>query len=305
MTNLHSNRGSFRMFTSLTVLVVAMVTCATSGAQDTAIAAKAQELGLKVTYIGNCGFLFTSGGQKILADALTEPSKQYPFAAPSPELLQKMERGEPPFDNINVVLISHNHSDHHSPASSVRFLLNNPKSILVTTTEVRAQMEKDSPEFKKIQSQVVVPQLEWKQNIVLEVNGIKLDFARLKHEDDGKWASIVYAPIFEMGGKKVLYAPATGGYFPDEYKTLDYAKRGIDVAFLNFDIAIKRRKAGVEPVLNPAGMQMVRDLIAPKVTVLMHVEPANIAAVGGLLPEVQKQLPGTVWLQHELDSQTF
>jgi L-ascorbate metabolism protein UlaG (beta-lactamase superfamily) len=69
-----------------------------------------------------------------------------------------------PFDHINVVPISHNHIDHHSPASSVRFLLNNPKTVLVTTPEVRWQMERDSPEFKKIQSQVVVPDLDWKQS---------------------------------------------------------------------------------------------------------------------------------------------
>jgi L-ascorbate metabolism protein UlaG (beta-lactamase superfamily) len=305
MTNPHSNRCQFALFARLGALVMAGSICATANAQVAATAAKAPGTGLTVTYIANCGFLFSSGGQKILADALIEPSKEWPYTAPSPDLLQKMERGEPPFDHIKVVLISHNHIDHHSPASSVRFLLNNPKSILVTTPEVRMQMEHDSPEFKKIQSQVVVPDLEWKQSTTLEVNGIKLELARLKHGDDGQWASIVYAALFDMGGKKVLFAPATTAYFPEEYKTLGYAKRGIDLAFLNFTLAIQPGPGWSGATLNTPGIQTVRELIAPKVTVLMHVEEPARAYLEKLLPEVQKQLPGTIWFQHEMENRTF
>jgi L-ascorbate metabolism protein UlaG (beta-lactamase superfamily) len=163
----------------------------------------------------------------------------------------------------------------------------------------------ESQEFKKIQSQVVVPDLEWKQSSTLEVNGIKLELARLKHGDDGQWRSIVYAALFEMGGKKVLFAPATLGYFPEEYTALGYAKRGIDLAFLNFDLVAKFGPGGSEAVLNTAGIQTVRELIAPKVTVLMHVAPEAKASSEKLLPEVEKQLPGTIWFRHELESRTF
>ncbi|MGA2571372.1 MAG: MBL fold metallo-hydrolase [Terracidiphilus sp.] len=305
MTNPNSNRGPFALFTILAVPVMAAVLCATAGAQASATNATTQSSGLTVTYIAHCGFLFSSGGQKILTDALIEPSKEWPYDAPSPDLLKKMERGEPPFDHINVVLISHNHIDHHSPALDVKFLLNNPKSVLVTTPEVRLQMEHDSPEFKQIESQVIVPDLDWKQSTTLEVNGIKLELARLKHGDDGQWRSIVYAALFDMGGKKVLFAPATLGYFPEEYETLGYAKRGIDLAFLNFTLAIQPGPKWSGAALNTAGIQTVRNLIAPKVVVLMHVEGPARASVEKLLPEVEKQLPGTIWFQHELESRTF
>jgi L-ascorbate metabolism protein UlaG (beta-lactamase superfamily) len=313
MTNPNSNRGPFALFIILAVPVMAAVLCSASAAQVVTTEAKTQNPGLTVTYIAHCGYLFSSGDQKILTDALIEPSKEWPYDAPSPDLLQKMERGEPPFDHINVVLISHAHVDHFSPASTVRFLINNPRTVLVTTPEVRWFMERDSSEwrniesqdFKKIQSQVIVPDLEWKQSITLEVNGIKLEISRLKHGDDGQWRSIVYAALFDLGGKKVLFAPATLGYFPEEYATLGYAKRGIDLAFLNFDLPIQRGSGGSEAALNTAGIQTVRNLIAPKVMVLMHVEPEAKASVEKLLPDVQKQLPGTIWFQHELESRTF
>jgi len=152
---------------SFAVPVMAAVVCATAGAQVVTTEAIAQNSGLTVTYIAHCGFLFSSGDQKILTDALIEPSKESPYDTPSPDLLKKIEQGEPSFDHVNVLLISLNHIDHHSSTSSVRFLLNNPKSVLVTTPEVRMQMEKDSPEFKKIQSQVVVTSLDGKQSTTL------------------------------------------------------------------------------------------------------------------------------------------
>jgi L-ascorbate metabolism protein UlaG (beta-lactamase superfamily) len=294
------------------VMVATM--CLTSRAQVAATTALAQNSDLTVTYIAHCGFLFSSGNQKILTDALTEPSKEWPFDTPSPDLLNKMERGEPPFDHINVVLINHNHVDHESPALIVRFLLNNPKTVLVTTPEVKWQVENyrpefgnktESQEFKNVQSQVVVPVLDWKQSNVLEVNGIKLELTRLKHTDDKEWPSIVYAALFDLGGKKVLFAPATTGYFPEEYKVLGYARRGIDLAFFNFELAARPDSKGSEAVLNTAGIQTVRELIAPKVTVLMHVGPDAKASSEKLLPEVQKQLPGTIWFRHELETRTF
>jgi L-ascorbate metabolism protein UlaG (beta-lactamase superfamily) len=305
LTNLRSSRFPLSRLLSLVALIMAAVTPAITDAQVTTTAAETQSPGLTVTYIAHCGFLFSSGSQKILVDALTVPSKEWPYDTPSPDLLQKMERGEPPFDHINVALISHAHIDHGAPASSVRFLLNNPTSVIVTTPEVRMFMEQSSPDFKKVQSRVVIPHLAWKQTTTLELNGVKLELARLKHGDDGQWACMVYAALFDMGGKKVLFASGTTGNFPEEYKTLDYAKRGIDLAFLYFDLAIQRGHDGGEAALNTAGIQEVRDLIGPKVTVLMHVEEGNKASVERLLPEVQKQLPRTIWFRHQLESQSF
>jgi L-ascorbate metabolism protein UlaG (beta-lactamase superfamily) len=305
MTTSHSNRNALSLLISLALLVGAAVTCAASGAQVASTDARAQGPGLTVTYIAHCGFLFSSGDQKILTDALIEPEKEWPHDTPSPDLLKKMELGEPPFDHIKVVLISHNHSDHHSPTDSVRLLLNNPKTVLVTTPEVRWQMAKDAPDFTKIQSQVIVPDLAWKQSITLDVNGIKLELARLKHGDDKQWASIVYAAFFEMGGKKVLFAPATHGIFPEEYVTLGYAKRGIDLAFLDYGLTIQPGPGGSAAVLNTSGIQTIRELIAPKVTTLMHVPLGSKASLEKLLPEVERELPGTIWFRHELESQTF
>jgi hypothetical protein len=65
------------------------------------------------------------------------------------------------------------------------------------------------------------------------------------------------------------------------------------------------RPQGSGVVLNATGIQTIRDLIAPKETVLMPVETFAKAPLENLQPEIEKQLPGSIWFQHELESRTF
>ncbi len=265
----------------------------------------AKPSGLTVTFIDHAGFLYQAGNKKILVDALTEPSKEWPYKAPSPQMLQDMELGKPPFDNISLLLIGHNHTDHYSAAATVRFLKNNPKAVVVTTMEVCDVLKGAGPDFDTVKSRVVVPELKWKQSEIRQINGIRLETARLKHGDDKEWASTVYAFVFELGGKKVLYAAGTDGHFPEEYTELGYAKRGIDLAFLSYYMMINPGRDGAPASLNKGQIAEVRDLIAPKTTVLMHIQPWAAATVDAMLPELQKELPGAIVFRRELESRTF
>jgi L-ascorbate metabolism protein UlaG (beta-lactamase superfamily) len=258
---------------------------------------------LTVTYIAHSGFLLADREHKVLVDALTEPSPEWKFAAPSDETRRKIEQGLPPFDNVGLVLITHNHIDHHRPASTARFLLNNPKAVVVTTSEVREQMKKELADFDRIAARVVAPELEWTQRTTREIGGIRLEIDRLKHGNDKEWPSIVYAFLFELGGKKVLYAAGTSGYFPEEYETLGYARRGIDLAFLYPDLMLRPGAQGAQ--VNGPGIELLTHLIAPKTTVMMHVRPDRLPYVEAAWPELQKQLPSVVLFKRELESRTF
>jgi L-ascorbate metabolism protein UlaG (beta-lactamase superfamily) len=87
---------------------------------------------LTLTFIANEGVMLESGSHKILIDALFDaPNAAY--AAPSPEILQKMEAGRPPFGNIDLILITHNQPDHLRIGCLDRFMLKNPEKMLVIT----------------------------------------------------------------------------------------------------------------------------------------------------------------------------
>jgi len=259
---------------------------------------------LTVTYLAHSGFLLAAGDQKVLVDALTESSPEWKFAAPAAETRERMEGGLPPFDNVGLVLISHNHIDHHRPSSTARFLLNHPKAVVVTTPEVRDQMKKELPDFEKIAARLVVPELEWKQSTTREAGGVRLEIARLKHGDDKEWPSIIYAFLFELGGKRVLYAAGTGGYFPEEYEALAYAKRRIDLAFLGPELMLRPGSQG-GPEVNGPGIQLLTRLIAPRTPIMMHVRPDRLPSVESIWPELQKQLPEVILFKRPLESRTF
>ena len=81
----------------------------------------------KVTYIANEGFMLQSGPAKVLVDALFYDDQITYCDVPSRELLDKIEKGAPPFDDIVLLLVTHWHTDHFSSSSVSRFLMNNPK----------------------------------------------------------------------------------------------------------------------------------------------------------------------------------
>jgi L-ascorbate metabolism protein UlaG (beta-lactamase superfamily) len=259
---------------------------------------------LTVTHIAHSGFLLTDGHKKVLVDALTYPSPRWKFSAPSAELREKMEQGQPPFDGVGLLLITHAHSDHFAPPPTVNFLLHNPKAVALATPEARDLMKKWVPDYAKVAERVIVPELEWKQSTTLELGGVRVEVSRLKHGDDGQWACILYSFLFDLGGKKILYAAATDGHFPEEYRELGWAKRGIDLAFLCGSMLGRLDPADGSVSARADGIEMVRTLISPKITVMMHVIPDLRPAAEKITAEQQKQLPGLIFFK-ELESRTF
>ena len=67
------------------------------------------------------GVLVSSGDTKVLIDALFDkPNPDY--RAPAPETLDKIMKGEAPFDGVDLVLVTHNHPDHFDAGLAVRYL---------------------------------------------------------------------------------------------------------------------------------------------------------------------------------------
>ena len=88
----------------------------------------------EVTYIGKTGFLIKIGDKKILIDALYKGfTSNYAF----PQKVQdKLSLAQAPFDNIDLILVTHSHGDHISPDMVKQHLQNNPKAIFASTEQM-------------------------------------------------------------------------------------------------------------------------------------------------------------------------
>ena len=69
----------------------------------------------------NEGILVSACGSKILFDAFYEDSYGQYLLVPD-EIRAALMSGEPPYDDIDAVFVSHVHGDHFSPAPTLAYL---------------------------------------------------------------------------------------------------------------------------------------------------------------------------------------
>jgi L-ascorbate metabolism protein UlaG (beta-lactamase superfamily) len=100
--------------------------------------AAAPPSGVRVTFVGNAGFLIAVNGKKILIDAMFAG---FPGGYALPRDIQDMlVNARPPFDDVDVVLVTHNHGDHFDAPMVRQYLKGNPKARLISTAQVAGQL---------------------------------------------------------------------------------------------------------------------------------------------------------------------
>jgi L-ascorbate metabolism protein UlaG (beta-lactamase superfamily) len=80
-----------------------------------------------VTYVGNSGFMITAGDKKILIDGLWSTDAE---SDPQPA---DVSDAQPPFDGIDLILVTHDHGDHFSADMVCQYLQNNPDTVFAST----------------------------------------------------------------------------------------------------------------------------------------------------------------------------
>lgn len=94
--------------------------------------------GVRVTFVGNAGFLIEIGGKKILIDAIFK-GFEGDYLLPQ-DVQDALVNARPPFDNIDLILVTHNHGDHFVAPMVRQHLKNDPKTRLVSTAQVTGRL---------------------------------------------------------------------------------------------------------------------------------------------------------------------
>lgn len=91
----------------------------------------AQQKIMVVTHVGKTGFLIKIGDNKIFIDALDKGfTGNYEFPQ---EVQNKLALAQAPFDNIDLILVTHAHVDYIRPDIVKQHLQNNQKAIFAST----------------------------------------------------------------------------------------------------------------------------------------------------------------------------
>ena len=251
--------------------------------------ASTEKLNLEITYIANEGVMISSGGKQVLIDGLHREYKP-DYAFPPPALLKSLEAASPPYDKLNLILVSHIHLDHFHPQSVGLHLANNPGAVLVSSDQVADGVKKEFADFQKIESRVIRSTPQWKAKAVHEVAGLRLSVLGLRHGSQHfSWIhNLGY--LLEIDGKKLLHI-GDADLTEENFRSFRLDQERIDVAFIPYWY-----------LLSSGGRSIVRDLIKPRRILAVHISPAEAIQVTEQLKSV---VPEAIPLTGILETKNF
>lgn len=240
-----------------------------------------QKLKLEVTYIANEGFMISMGDTKVIVDALTNTKN---YAHPSDALAAALMDGVPPFDDVDYVLVTHNHADHFNAEMMSRFLGNHPTAHLIGSTEVCKELTGDSVTGRRCSA----VDLKMGESRTFRRDNAEIMVIRLDHS--GRDISNL-AFVIRSNGYTIMHVGDALLWSNEEFlRSYDWSSYAIDLLFVeHFD-----RSSPTQDI--------IQNLIKPKHVVLMHIPAGEEESVKS---QVAKMLPQPVVFVKENETKKF
>ncbi len=259
-----------------------------------AVTTRDLESAVRIRFLGNCGYLISGDGKRILVDALYKhPNPQYAHVRTPDDAFRKMLDSEPPFQKINILLVSHYHDDHFTPDMAFPFLIKHPETRMIANEHTLSLAEEKDPEnYAKIKHQTVGHTPEWGEVRTVSVNGCLIKLYLVKHTTGAhlKREFIVTQFLIELGGLKMLhmgdmYIPPNMEYF----RKFGLEKENIDIVFhQNWN--------------HDSGKILMNNFIKPKFFIAMH---NNLHTEGQYYRSIVEAFPNTTIFTEPLEEKIF
>lgn len=184
-----------------------------------------------ITHLANEGVLLTAGNRKILIDALFGDYGPA-FARPADSTQRQLEQARPPFDSVDVVLVTHRHGDHFGAREMALHLQASPTATLVAPSQVIDSLRQYAPARQlppaRLQGRSVqagTRRRETINGVTIELLGIPHGGGILRRQPE----HLGY--IVDIGGRRILHVGDTGSE-EDAFEALRLDTARIDVALL-------------------------------------------------------------------------
>ena len=233
---------------------------------------------LKITYIANCSFLYTCNDQKVLTDPFGTKFGSF-FYLPPDSVRSAIDKGKPPFNDINLLLITHIHGDHFDPFPAESYLLKNPETKMICPRQVYQQMKDSCSQFSKVDAQIISPAMEMDEMKDTTVNNIPVTLLRMQHGTDRSLVGVPYSDytdyektenfgyIIHLDHKNIFHQGDADLSINGE--ALKQIKCPIDIAYLGFfdwdstSYDILKNKLKAEHVIFMHGTKPAKELNDP------------------------------------------
>jgi L-ascorbate metabolism protein UlaG (beta-lactamase superfamily) len=239
---------------------------------------------LQLTFLANAGVVVSSGDQKVLIDALFDkPNPEY--RAPSPEVLDKIMKGETPFDGVDLVLVTHNHPDHFDASLAARYMETVPGPILLAPADAVVELRKATADWARIEPRVIPFDLKVGEKAERSLKQVPVTAFRTLHGKQEAPMNIMF--LFELGGWRIFHEGDSPGNV-DEYRDFGLGNEPVDLALVHFWFP-----------LEPQCARFLQEVLKPDHIALTHLPirlegdaPGKIDMVRSSYKDIFLMLPG-------------
>jgi 26S proteasome non-ATPase regulatory subunit 10 len=245
---------------------------------------------MEVVYIANAGFFISCGKSKILIDALFRDSfGMYPV--PEKDVLESMLKGEPPYNNADLLLFTFKQAAHFDPNLTETYLVNNPKTVFLAPRQVGLDLELFGSQFPKIEQQVLTITPPLNSYAEVTIKGIKVKILRLNY--GGDFQNLGY--IIKLEGKTLCFlGDAVLKNNEDTIKKLGLSQQGIDVLFITY-----------WDFLNGEARAIIHEHIQPKHIAVMHIPSADADNITKEIQKLEKEYPNVAIFKKNMAKRVY
>jgi len=249
---------------------------------------------VQIYFLGGCGYLISGGGKNILIDALYKhPHPKYAMVRTPDEAYKKMLNLEHPFQKIDLLLVSHPHSDHFTTNMAFPFLLRHKETRMIANEYTISVVKENDPEnYEQVKNQIRSHTPDWGKVKEITENGCKIKLYLVKHTTDVSQnkAFIVTQFLLEIAGLRILHMGDM--YLPPNMEYFDhfgFENENIDIVFCdnwNYE----------------EGKILMNEYIKPKLFIAMH---NRINEEGRYYQSILKSFPNTIIFTGPMEKKIF
>ena len=244
---------------------------------------------ITVTYIANEGFLLESNGKKVLIDALFKTGLDR-YAYPDSLLLTEMVSGNPPFDNIDYLMFTHNHPDHYNDSLTYNFLLNHSETILICPSQIYSQLINYQTLEPEIEKRIVAVTPDSGRVKTRTFHEFEFTACRTSHGDTYDIENNAY--IINFGGVNVFHSGDSWKEAILEWNGIELKKDSIDLAMVNGFYA-------------GDGYELLNERIAPKEIILIHLKNEHLDMFTNIMAEDTAVFYNSTLFKESMQSKTY
>lgn len=242
---------------------------------------------IRVLHVANAGFLIVIDGKKVLIDAL--------FALPSPtepppDVLQRLESGQAPFDSLDLILATHDHRDHFRAESVVRALAHNPRAVFLSTPQAVARLQALGSAFASVQGRVRTLDLPTGRRTELAIRGLQVRVTSTGHSGMPAVQNYMYLIASPSGS---IVHPGDGAgettFDPDAF-----GPDGVDVGFFHYGLLVSAE-----------WLRRIDTVVRPRHLIPMHVHASQRRDADVRLGELMRSRNDVHYLRESLASATL